>query len=34
MNENNPLGFNLGDDTFVITKDEIGNDKLDRSIIE
>lgn len=32
--ENNPLGFNLSEDTFAITKDESGNSKLDRSIIE
>lgn len=32
--QNNPLGFDLGEETFAITKDELGNSKIDKSIIE
>jgi hypothetical protein len=31
---NNPLGFDLGEDKFAITKDADGNSVLDKSIIE
>lgn len=30
----NPLGFDLGEDKFAITKDDNGNAVLDRTIIE
>jgi hypothetical protein len=34
MNPNNPLGFDLGEDKFAGAKDENGDWKFDKSIIE
>lgn len=34
MNQQNPLGFDLGQSPFEITKDENGNDIFDKKIIE
>lgn len=34
MNENNPLGFDLGQSSFETTIDENGNKIFDRNILE